>query len=108
MDVLLRQGVIGLLIFVTIHLYGFIYSFKLFKLDPDLKRRVIWKAALAWQAAIFVHGITVETTRLPLYNLFFFLFLGIVSNYYYLLIRRRNPYVSAFSGRLTLNCPRDA
>jgi O-antigen ligase len=108
MDVLLRQGIIGLLIFIAIHLYGFIYSLKLFKLDQDLKRRVIWKAALAWQAAIFVHGITVETTRLPLYSLFFFLFLGIVSNYYYLLIRQRNLDVSSFSGRLIPNCPRDA
>jgi O-antigen ligase len=108
MDVLLRQGVIGFLIFLAIHLYGFIYSYKLYKSDPDSKKRVLWKAALAWQAAIFAHGITVETTRLPLYNLFFFIYLGIVSNCYHLLIRQRNPDVSAFSGRLTLNRPRDA
>lgn len=108
MDVLLRQGAIGLLLFLAIHLYGIIYSYKLYKFDPDSKRRALWKAALAWQAAIFVHGVTVETTRLPLYSLFFFLYLGIVSNSYYRLVAQRYPYFSAFSGRLTLSRSRDA
>jgi O-antigen ligase len=108
MDVLLRQGVIGFLIFLAIHLCGFIYSYKLYKFDTDSKRQALWKASLAWQAAIFVHGITVETTRLPLYSLFFFLFLGILSNSYYRLIIQRNANSSAFSGNLALSSQRDA
>lgn len=108
MDVLLRQGVIGLLIFLAIHFYGLLYSYRLYKLDPDLKRRMFWKAALAWQAAIFVHGITVETTRFPLYSLFFFLFLGILSNNYYLILKRRTADHLVSFGRLALNRSRDA
>jgi hypothetical protein len=108
MDVLLRQGLIGFILFIVIHFYGIIYSYKLYNLDFDSKRRVLWKAALAWQAAILVHGITVETTRLPLYSFFFFLFLGIVSTYYHLLARQRDPDVSAFPGTFTLNRPRNA
>jgi len=108
MDVLLRQGVVGFIIFLAIHVYGFIYTYKLYKADLDATRRVLWKAALAWQAAIFVHGITVETTRLPLYSLFFFLFLGIVSNYYHRLIRNRNVDVFVRSGGLVLSRHGDA
>jgi hypothetical protein len=73
MDVLLRQGVVGLILFIAIHCYGLVYAYRLYKVDPDLKRQALWKAAIAWQFAIFVHGITVETTRLPLYSFFFFL-----------------------------------
>lgn len=108
MDVLLRQGVVGLLFYLAIHFYGLFFSYKLYKFEPDLNRRVLWKAALAWQAAIFVHGITVETTRLPLYSLFFFLFLGILSNSYYHLISQRCTNMMAFSDKLTLNKTRDA
>lgn len=103
MDVLLRQGVIGLFLFLAINISGIIYSYKLYIIDPNPKRQALWKASFAWQFAIFVHGITVETTRLSLYNLFFFLFLGIASNSYRRLISQRKANGSVFSSLLKLN-----
>ncbi|QWD00757.1 O-antigen ligase family protein [Polynucleobacter paneuropaeus] len=96
MDILLRQGVVGLFLFLMILILGIKYAYQLYRLDEDQNRRTFWKASLAWQVGIVVHGITVETIRLPLYNLFFFLFLGIISNSYYQLTTGRNDC----SGRL--------
>lgn len=82
MDVLLRQGLIGLLIFLAILFYGFLYACKTYKYETDPESRALWKTSLAWQVAIMLHGISVETLRFPIYSLFFFLFLGILSNDY--------------------------
>lgn len=88
MDVLLRQGVVGLSLFLLILASGLRYSYKLYKAEKDCNRRYLWKASIAWQVAIIFHGITVETVRLSLYSLFFFLFLGGLSNSYYRLTKR--------------------
>lgn len=87
-DVLLRQGVVGLSLFLLILALGVRYSYKLYKAEKDSNRRYLWKASIAWQVAIIFHGITVETIRLSLYSLFFFLFLGVLSNSYYRLTKR--------------------
>lgn len=91
-DVLLRQGAVGLSMFLLILAVGLRYSYKLYKAEKDSKRRYLWKASIAWQVAIIFHGTTVETLRLSLYSLFFFLFLGILSNSYYRLTRRFDAY----------------
>jgi hypothetical protein len=94
MDVLFRQGVLGLVFYLVINIMGMIYAYILYKYDCSFQRKAIWKSALAWQAAIFVHGVTVETTRFPLYSLFYFLFLGIMSKYYrYVILKRLSIYV---------------
>ncbi len=108
MDVLLRQGFVGLVLFISIHICGLIYSYKLYKFESNAMRRLLWKAAFAWQAAIFVHGVTVETIRYPLYNLFYFLFLGILSNSYYHLVSQHKTNVSAHPSSSGLSRPTDA
>jgi O-antigen ligase len=76
MDVLLRQGLVGLSLFLLILAFGLRYSYKLYKAEKDSNRRYLWKASIAWQVAIIAHGITVETVRLSLYSLFFSSFWG--------------------------------
>ncbi len=83
MDVLLRQGSIGLLFLLAILVYGVFYAYKVYKYETDPDSRALWKASIAWQIAIILHGISVETLRFPIYSLFFFLFLGILSREYH-------------------------
>ncbi len=88
-DVLVRQGMVGLLLFLLILALGLCYSYRLYKSERVSNHRYLWKASIPWQVAIIFHGITTETLRLPLYSLFYFLFLGILSNGYYQLNRGR-------------------
>lgn len=102
MDVLLRQGVVGLFFFLLILLVGVFYSYKLYKAEMNDDRRYLWKASIAWQVAIIFHGVTVETVRLSLYSLFFFLFLGILSNSYHRLSKYSDTKRGLTNGRLSL------
>jgi hypothetical protein len=81
MDVLVRQGFVGTALFVASLLLGMVYAYRLYRHDPDERRRALWKAALGWQFAIILHGVATETIRFPIYGLFFYLFLGILSQY---------------------------
>lgn len=82
MDILLRQGLVGFVLFISILICGLIYTYKVYRLENNVERKFLWKAAFAWQFAIGFHGVTVETIRYPLYSLFFFLYLGILSANY--------------------------
>lgn len=96
MDALLRQGLIGLLFMIAILVCGVFYAYKAYKYETDPESLVIWKASMAWQMAIILQGISVETLRFPIYSLFFFLFLGILSREYRRLSKlRRNKLAMA-------------
>lgn len=91
MDVLQRQGVVGVALYLGVLFCGLWYSYRLFKLEHDAERRALWKAACAWQVGIMLHGVTVETVRFTIYSLFFFIFLGIASLEYERLRPKRVP-----------------
>ena len=91
LDVLFRQGSIGLLFLLASRVCGVFYAYKVYKYETDPDSLAIWKASMAWQVAIILQGISVETLRFPIYSLFFFLFLGILSKEYRRLSKlRRN------------------
>lgn len=81
-DVFYRLGLIGLIFYMLILLYGIYYTYKVYKKSTDDKIKNLLQGSLSWQIAIMISGLTVETIRLPLYALFYFLFLGILSKYY--------------------------
>lgn len=100
MDVLFRQGYIGLILLLAILVCGIFYAYKMFLYELDPVRSTLWKASIAWQVSISFHGITVETLRFPIYSLFFFLFLGILSREYYCLsVDRKNRLAVAVEVR---------
>ena len=81
-DTFYRLGLIGLLLYVLIFLCGIYYTYKIIKKSTDHKIKNLFQGSLSWQIAAMLNGLTVETIRLPLYALFYFLFLGILSKYY--------------------------
>lgn len=81
-DVLQRQGVIGFIFFIIILFYGIYLSHKMSKRATGTKNHGFWIGSIAWQVAIFMHGVTVETVRYPPYSLFYFVFLGMLSYQY--------------------------
>ena len=87
-DVIIRQGIIGIVLYLSVLFTGIYYAYKLYKIDKNINTIWIWKASVVWQVAMLFQGITVETVRYSLYGLFYFLFLGILSTYYYK--RKRN------------------
>jgi O-antigen ligase len=79
-DVLERQGFVGLSLYILILIAGIKYSLKLARKVRDKKEGYFWFGCAAWQLAVGIHGLTVETTRFPLYNLFFYIYLGMLSH----------------------------
>lgn len=82
LDTLFRVGLLGLLTTMIIFFIGIYYTYKILKTNLNSDLNYIFQGSVAWQIAVLFHGITVETIRLPLYSLFYFLFLGILSRYY--------------------------
>lgn len=81
MDVLQRQGGIGLFLFLSIIIFGIVGAFKLKNASTDPFERNFWLGSVGWQVAAVFQGITVETVRFPLFCLCYFIFLGMVSHY---------------------------
>jgi len=82
LDTLFRVGLLGLLVNIIILLIGIYYTYKILKTNLNSDLDYIFQGSVAWQIAVLFHGITVETTRFSLYSLFYFLFLGIISEFY--------------------------
>ena len=81
-DVLQRQGFVGLFFFVSILVTGIIYSNRLACMSTERSEYIFWLSSLAWQVGALSQAGTTETTRFPMYSLFYFLFLGMMSNQY--------------------------
>jgi hypothetical protein len=81
LDVFYRTGLLGLFFYTVIIFTGTIYTYKILKKNLNFEIKYLLQGSLAWQIAAVFHGITVETIRYPLYSLFYFLFLGIISVY---------------------------
>jgi O-antigen ligase len=80
LDVFFRTGLLGLFIYMLIICTGIIYTYKILKKNLNFEIEYLLQGSLAWQIAAAFHAITVETVRYPLYALFYFLFIGIISN----------------------------
>lgn len=82
LDTFFRTGLLGLFFYIVINFTGIIYTYKILKKNLNFEIKHLLQGSLAWQISAMFHGITVETIRYPLYSLFYFLFLGIISEYY--------------------------
>lgn len=89
-DVLVGNGLVGLMLYITILLTSIFYSYKLYKYEKNLAIIWIWKASFIWQFVMLLQGLTVETTRYSLYGLYYFLFLGLLSINYHSVRRKKN------------------
>lgn len=79
-DTFYRIGLLGLFLYIIIIFLGIIYTYKIYKKKLNIEIKYLLQGSLAWQIGSMFNGITVETVRYPLYGLFYFLFLGIISN----------------------------
>jgi hypothetical protein len=82
LDTFFRTGLLGLFFYTVIIFTGTIYTYKVLKKNFNFEIKYLLQGSVAWQIAAMNHGITVETHRYPLYSLFYFLFLGIISEYF--------------------------
>ena len=82
LDTFFRTGLLGLFFYTVIIFTGIIYTNKILKKNLNIETKYLLQGSVAWQIAAILHGITVETIRYPLYYLFYFLFLGIISEYF--------------------------
>ena len=82
LDTFYRIGLSGLFLHTIIIFIGIIYTYRIYKKKLNFEIKYLLQGSLAWQIGAMFNGITVETVRYPLYGLFYFLFLGIISNLY--------------------------
>jgi hypothetical protein len=82
LDTFFRTGLSGLFFYTVIMFTGIIYTNNILKKNLNFEIKYLLQGSVAWQIAATIHGITVETIRYPLFALFYFLFLGIISQYF--------------------------